>query len=220
MSRSNDEFVEYFIDQMNFLKKSCGAFDQGEANEAARISVALRNLLKDKYRTVSALTHLGVKESIKYLDTSCKESGMCCFKLNNVCNSTFLISNIRMGLVYKEVHDVETYSFTPLFEQPNWQQYVDFSDWYSQIIYSDPGSSITLTREDLIMSIAEQDGGCHFDKEPDNKYLQFKQKDSLGLNVNGQVVVFKNNPAFVSLRQIAYEITKSVEMSSLLNKYL
>lgn len=223
MKRTEDEFLENFVEQMKFLIKSCKEFDDGDESEIKRVSVCLRNLLKDKNRDVSALTHLNKKESLQYWDSSTKNGGMSNFIINNMQNCTVMVMDIYMGLVIKEITGIDgtyTYHFKPLLHQPNWQRndMTDFTNWYEQVIYHDPTGSI-LTRENLILSVAEQDGGNHFDLKVNNKYYQFKQKDSLRLTVNGQVVVFENNPAFTSLRQIAHEFIETINQSELANSY-
>lgn len=219
MPRKENEFVDNFVEQMKFLKKSCSEYDNGDESEIKRISVSLRNLLKDNNKNVSALSHLNKKESLHYWDSSTKSGGMSNFIINNIQNCTFWVMDIYMGLVIKEITGIDgvyTYHFKPLLHQPIWQRndILDFTSWYKQVIYYDPDGS-SLTRENLILSIAEQDGGNHFDLKINNKYHQFKQKDSLRLNVNGQIIVFENNPAYTSLRQIAHEFIETINHSEL-----
>lgn len=219
MKRTEEEFIENFVEQMNFLKKSCKEYDSGDESEIKRISVSLRNLLKDKNRDVSALSHLNMKESLNYWDSSTKNGGMSNFIIDTMKDTTVWVMDIYMGLVIKNIAGIDgvyTYHFKPLMHQPNWQSKdtLNFTSWYEQDIYHDPEGS-SLTRENLILSIAEQDGGNHFDLKVNNKYYQFKQKDSVKLNVNGQIVVFENNPAFTSLRQIAHEFIETINQSQL-----
>ncbi len=224
MKRNTDELINNFVEQVLFLRKSCADYDNGEIVEIKRISVSLRNLLKDKGRDVSALTHLQKKDTIPFWDSSSKTGGMSNFIIDNMQNCTVMVMNIYMGLVIKKISGIDNelkYQFVPLFHQPNWQRQdkLKFHDWYTQIIYADPTGS-SLTRENLILSIAEQDGGNHFDLKINNHYYQFKQKDSLKLNVNGRVVIFENNPAFVSLRQIANEVLEGLNHDADLKTYL
>lgn len=223
MKRTEEEFIENFIEQMKLLSKSCKEYNNGDESEIKRISVSLRNLLKDKNRDISALSHLNKKKSLRYWDSSTKNEGMSNFIIDSMVNSTVWVLDIYMGLVIKRITGIDgvyKYHFKPLLYQPNWQRNdtLDFNGWYEQIIYHDPAGS-SLTREDLILSIAEQDGGNHFDLKVNNKYYQFKQKDSLKLFVNGENVIFENNPAFTSLRQIAHEFSETINRSELA-KYL
>jgi len=219
MQRSKEEFIDNFKEQVKFLKKSCEDYDNGDESEIKRISVCLRNLLKDKNRDVSALSHLKEKEKINFWDSSTKSGGVSNYIINNMRNCTVWVMDIYMGLVIKEIsgnNGTYKYNFKPLFYKPSWQKqdYLPFLNWYEQVIYYDSTGS-SLTREDLILSIAEQDGGNHFDIKLNNKYYQFKQKNSLKLNVNGRIVVFENNPAFSSVRQIAHEVLESLKKSDL-----
>jgi len=224
MKRTHSEIIENFAEQVKCLKKSCSDYDNGDTFEIKRVSVSLRNLLKDKNRDTSALTLLEKKNTISFWDSSTKSGGISNFIINGMQNCTVMVMDIYMGLVIKKITGLNnelTYHFVPLFEQPNWQRQdrLPFDSWYKQNIYIDPTGS-ALTRESLILSVAEQDGGNHFDIKINNHYYQFKQKDSLKLNVNGRVVVFENNPAYVSLRQIAHEVMESIMQEPDLIKYL
>ncbi|MGB4655394.1 MAG: hypothetical protein WBH98_08185 [Bacteroidales bacterium] len=223
MKRDKLAIIDNFREQYYFLKKSCIEYDKGDITEIKRISVSLRNLLKDKNRDVSALKLLEKKDSISYWDSSTKSGGMSNFIIKGMRNCTVIYMPIYMGLVIKEINginDVNKYTFKPLFYKNEWQQNdkLDFENWYNQVIYDDP-SGFILTREKLILSIAEQDGGNHFDIKINNQYYQFKQNDSLKLIVNGQIVLFENNPAYTSLRQIAHELTESIN-NSILKEYI
>lgn len=55
MKRDKLAIIDNFREQYYFLKKSCIEYDKGDITEIKRISVSLRNLLKDKNRDVSAL---------------------------------------------------------------------------------------------------------------------------------------------------------------------
>ncbi|MFH0734377.1 MAG: hypothetical protein V1773_06190 [bacterium] len=219
MVRGKAEKIENFVEQIQFLEKSCREYDNGEINEIKRISVHLRNLLKDSKSVKSALEHLEEKTNLKYWDSSTKNFGFCNYKINNMQHCTVFDVGVYMGLVMKEISGINgsyTYHFSPLFREPDWQNqgYLDFSRWYSQVIYFDPKGS-KITREKLILTVAEQDGGSHFDLKVNDHYYKFKQKDSLSLIVNGKKVVFENNPAFASLRQIAHELLVSIKNSEL-----
>lgn len=223
MKRDTSEIIEHFLEQLKFLNKSCAEFDSGDESEAKRISVTLRNILKDTDKDTSILKLLN-KKGIAFLDTSSKAGGISNFIISKMQNCTVTFMNIYMGLVVKEITGINGeyfYHFRPLLIQPTWENkdLMLFDNWYNQIIFSDVDDGIS--RKKLILSIAEQDGGNHFDIKINNQYHKFKQKDSLKLNVNGQVITFENNPAFVSLRQIAREVIESImidkELAKLLN---
>jgi len=224
MKRQENEFKENLKEQMNFLQKSCSDYDNGDESEAKRISVVLRNLLKDKGRDISALQHLNKKE-IKFLDTTKEFSGFCNFIINNMSNCTVTVPyDIHMGAVVKLINGCNNafeYEFKPLFINPRVQneEWVDFEEWYGKVIL-DEYSGNKLTREKLILSVAEQDGGNHFDDSINSRYSYFKGNDSLKMNVNGNIVIFKNNPAFASLRQIAHEVTESIYKDACLKRIL
>ena len=226
------DFEENFLEQFKFLVKSCNDFDAGDEVEAKRISTALRILLKDKGRNTSVLSHLN-KKNIDFYSYLLPSAGVIIIGSNtNNCiinaqgglavgknTSNCIIDSqdlgVYMGGVMKSLSgqsNVMSYRFEPLCTCDDSiikGCLVCFDDWYNQEILWDPNGTM-LTRKMLIETLSEQDGGVHVDAKIINEYIYFKQKTSLLLNVNGQDVVFENNAAYASMRNIAYEIIETV----------
>ena len=124
-----------------------------------------------------------------------------------------VVSSVYMGLLVKSVCLDETsyihYQFKPILDKNRNAVTKSFDDWYNSEVYND--RTFSITRKKLIETIAEQDGGVHVDSGIEKDYNIFKKKDSLKVMVNGGIAVFDNNPAFVSLRQISYEVLASLE---------
>ena len=65
-----------------------------------------------------------------------------------------------------------------------------------------------MHRRDLILNVADTDGGGHVDPELDELYYAFSKKNSLGwMFANGDITkAFDGRPELVCMRQIAYEV--------------
>ena len=64
------DFKEHLQKQLGFIERSCASFDEGNTDEAIRIAVSARVLLDDTEKSISLLSHLGVKDTIHILTTT------------------------------------------------------------------------------------------------------------------------------------------------------
>jgi hypothetical protein len=70
-----------------------------------------------------------------------------------------------------------------------------------------------FTRKDLVLSIANQDGGAHVDPQLDEDYAGLTRKNSIGwvAEIDGKIIPNESNPALASIRQIAYKVLESLK---------
>ncbi len=218
MNRPIEGFNELYQD----LIDDCNSFDNNQERKAKDIAGRIRTLLKDgpnKY-TISILQQLG-KKNILFKDSAIPYTtnpGFSYFDINgSISNSVISVSVVYMGLLYKKVQGSDKtleFSFAPLFRRENLKPNITekpFNDWWVQVVYEDPFSSYKLTRKDLILSSAEKDGYAHFDPTLNAEYDNFLQSDSLELVINGEKIMFKNNPAKNSIRQIGFEVIMTLK---------
>ncbi|MFZ4648504.1 MAG: hypothetical protein ACOYMB_02575 [Patescibacteria group bacterium] len=202
------------------LQEDCKSFDEGNTKKAKDIAGRIRLLVKDGPRkdTISLLTHLN-KKNIPFKDSADEYRAGPTFSNFDIyipfSNLTISISSVYMGLVFKKVLAVDKYYFYPFCLRAGQKQLKDksFEDWWEQIIYEDKESGYKLTRKLLILYNTEKDGVAHIDEKLPQEYKQFIESDSLNLRINGQKVVFENSPAKNSIRQIGYEVMKTLKSS-------
>lgn len=219
MERTIAGFNEIFLD----LIDDCSSFDSGQERKARSIAGRLRTLLKNgpSKSTVSLLTQLG-KADIPFKDSSIPYSikpGLSNFDNVRFSNCHIYVSGVYMGLVYKKMdgeNETANYSFAPMFTRSSLRPQISektFDEWWNQIIYEDPNLKLKLSRKDLILSCAEQDGYAHFDKESrlNPNYKSFIQSDSLHFVINKTKIWFLNSPAKNSIRQIGYEVIETFQ---------
>jgi hypothetical protein len=86
---------------------------------------------------------------------------------------------------------------------------VSFEDWWRRPILTDqPGNR--FSRADLVLSVADQDGGAHIDMALNEKYRQLSRDNSLGLRQSRQLPI-ANSVAHASIRHIAEELLQTIE---------
>jgi hypothetical protein len=87
---------------------------------------------------------------------------------------------------------------------------IDFGQWWEGIVISDSNRNV-FCRKDLVLSAANKDGGAHIDPQIDEKYFDLANASTFGweFGSTNRKSAF-NNPILQSIRQIAYEIEKSV----------
>jgi len=191
---------EEFLDLLTVL---CDSYDSlNKEVLALPISTAIRVLVHDKGRNISLLTHLG-KKDIEYLSTNHKAQN----------------ENVHLGLVRRINVGVKNgvggeAKYWPLcnekyFPMPASKSSLSFGEWWeTEIIFSSSGSC--LTRKDLVLSVAEKDGGAHYDSKVEQKYDAFRHAWSGGSTLvgieSGIERGYDNIPIYPAIRQIAYEL--------------
>jgi hypothetical protein len=84
-----------------------------------------------------------------------------------------------------------------------------FADWWERTILTDQHGN-TFSRADLVLSVAEQDGGTHIDAVVNEKYRQLTREHSLGLRQSIDLPI-ANSVALASVRHIAEELLETIE---------
>ncbi|MGF1957252.1 hypothetical protein ACQUFE_15250 [Enterococcus casseliflavus] len=198
--KTKDDFSKEFQMNVQMLQLSSDNYDQG--NEFAIIDIAtrLRVLLNDNGRNISLFEHMGLKNKL-FLNTA--------FEIdeNNLLSDNCLVS---MG----PDENFEFFKYYPLFDSSP-KSYIPFDDWWNQIVYRD--TEKRFTRADIILFIADKDGGAHSDPKLPINYYDFSRRgdgSTTFYHINGQQVGdSKNidNLHYASVRQITYEVLETLK---------
>lgn len=78
----------------------------------------------------------------------------------------------------------------------------------------------TFSRRDIVLAVANQDGGAHVDPELDEDYAALSKDNTLGwhFSVGGTETEFPDNPVPASIRQIAHEVLVTLEAAELVER--
>jgi hypothetical protein len=232
--RSAGDFELQLDRQLGFLRRSCAAFDGGAFDEAVRIALTIRVLVHDTKQSTSLLTHLGIRNTLSYIDT-----GVYRFLLDpalqawvNQVNPGYILagpSPTDVGLVelgdggrgrvgwYAPLRLRRFAAGTPPDKAT--RKVATFDSWWNDPLV-ESSSQKSFSRSNLILIMANQDGGGHVDAEIDADYqdlivdpLMWAEHGSLieDKTLGGDIPEALHNVAFASVRQMAFELIWTID---------
>ncbi len=199
---SRDDLIEHLREQLAFLEASSGSYDAGFEGEAKRLGTVLRILVHDTERSASVLKQLGVKEAIRYLDTSEPINPR-----NLLATPGLVIMRMQSGIGGSYV--------APLGDRPAAlvPRAKMFTPWWTAPVTRDRAGRL-FSRQDYALALSNKEGGAHVDPKLTSAYAELSRNNSLGWLYSDdrfpQGAPFDNNPALPSVRLIAYEIVLSL----------
>lgn len=210
--QTRDELKQQFEEQIGFLQQSCKLYDQGRVAEAKRLSVTLRILLNDEGRGTSLFKQLEMKQLNFYNSAKSLPPSTTAFQQSE---ALLIGSDIVAGV------------FVPLYSHAkDLASLVDFNTWWNMPVLLTADRSEALSRKEIIISMANKDGGAHVDRQLDSKYARFSRLSGMGhltaqnvpLGPNGELpqslagVHFERVPLaeYATVRQIAHEVLETL----------
>jgi hypothetical protein len=188
--------------QVDFIERSCEIFDQGHEDEALRIALSIRVLIHDTNQSKSLLTLLGVKNKIKI-------------------NTTMTINrpeNLEddMEIIYIPLM-ITQFGRKPPLEKNDIKGTLSVNDWWNETIMIQFNS---ITRKDIILTAANQDGGAHVDNKPSSKTKELKEGIGILQITEGGIThhVDLIDHHFPLIRQFAFELLESPDFKNLLHE--
>lgn len=232
--RPLDEHAELLSEQVGFLRRSASAFDEGETSEAKRIAVALRVLLHDTDRSESLLKQMNLKDSLHFLDSAGELDPANLAAGWSLVSSRFTMTEDG-GRVDYEPHRGDG----PPIRQATPEQQVrallqgrkiprapgfrlTFDAWWEQAVVDDKQGGV-FTRKQLVMALANQDGGAHVDPRIEERYHALSRLNSLSIvwgmmtedmadpsEILEEDLLTPGTPVPACVRQIAWEFLESM----------
>jgi len=185
-TRTRDELVALYNEQWGFLRRSARLFDAGQIAEAKALATTMRLLLHNTTHSHALLSQIGLDEAL-FFDTAID------------------------GLVHVEMTGNGARYAAPLdgpVRRPAWL--IPFKYWWRKVVIAVPGE-IALTRADLVLTMADQDGGAHVDPEVDEAYWRIGNGRDVNWAVHTEIgLVPLVNLEQSSVRQIAHEAMVSL----------
>lgn len=196
-----NDFVKKSLQrQMQFIATSCATFDAGQENESLRIAVALRVILHDTGSSTSILKHLGVKESVRLLSIA-----------------PDIVDRVPTDTNFVFAYPIIFDSFIrPNLEANRAKDLLTVQQWLDQKIMFNDG--MWLTRNDIILKSANEDGGAHVDTHPSTKTHAMKTPWLIcEVEISGQKIQEPlTDNHFAPLRAFGHEVLNSPELIHLL----
>lgn len=200
MSLDGEEVVKKNLQRhLEFIENSCRAFDQGQEHEALRIAVALRVLLHDTKTSTSVLSLLGQK---------------------GIIHLTSIAPNVPQNLdpsitFYFGIPVIFGDTIRPNLNSGRPPMSLTVQDWLDQTVMFNGG--VWLTRQDVILKAANEDGGAHVDPTPSGKTKAMKtpwiERTDMADGVAKTEPITDNH--FPLLRAFGHEVLNSPELVKL-----
>ncbi len=186
------DFRSQLAKQLRFIETSCRAFDGGDVEEAMRLAVSLRLLFHDRGRSVSLLTHLGVRDRLMlYTD------------VNDIGDECFLADMLTTWIGNRAIARLR-------LEPKEKRRFVHASLWWEQIIFVQ--GQVRISRGDLVRYAADKDGGAHVDAEQDPNYVTLQSMWSLSQDGGNRSEI---DVTRLGLRTMAFQLLNSPEIHAL-----
>ncbi|WP_036302142.1 hypothetical protein [Methylotenera sp. L2L1] len=187
-----NDFSENLKTHLSFIARSCELYDQGHKEEALRVAVSLRVMFHDTAHSISLLKHLQRKESIHLISTFASQKSMSA-EYGNVHWHTVIPVMLTSRGVQAPTNSWPTRSVLVI------------DDWWQEQIWLE--GAIALSRKDIILSAANQDGGAHVDANPNEKTRKVKRGPDATVRINGKLFEGgMSNHHLPLIRQMAYEV--------------
>ena len=196
-------FTEHLKKQLGFLERSCQLYDHGYIDEGVRIATVIRVLVHNTNASTSLLKHLNAT-TINMLSTTFEPSPQ-------------TVSFIGMGMM--KVGGDESSYFPQLGNSPI-NELIPLSKWWNQVVMV-IGKEQRISRKEIVLAAANKDGGAHVDSKLTKNYEALSKDGAAGYFGNSscgkQSEKAITNAHLVSLRQMAYEMFNSQELTKIVN---
>ncbi|CAK0769154.1 conserved hypothetical protein [Gammaproteobacteria bacterium] len=202
---SRDELKSQLMEQIGFLIASSKSFDEGKREEAKRLAAQLRILCHDpqrKSRTKSLLKQLGLK-TIKFRNSA------------PLFDSKSLVPYAGLVGIKFDGPSGRRAWFAPHGNPNSWPEpaLVRFNKWWEMPVLR--VRNVLFSRKDLVIHVAETDGGSHVDSSLDESYLALTRLNSIDVTtIQDNIEEPIGNPVLPCIRQIAHEFLISLYESS------
>lgn len=195
---TSHDLQEHLKEQLEFIESSAASFDCGFEGEIKRLAVSVRVLVHDTKKSTSLLNLLE-RKNIDYVDTSLP------YDENNKITHSSLVQMSLGNRASKAL---------PLLDDGPFTRMASFETWWNGIVFVDKDRN-EFSRKDIVLSLANKEGGAHVDKKLDKKYSDLRKNNSLGwfdVAPDGKQAPSSDQvPA--AMRQIAHETLKTLKPS-------
>ena len=198
--QSKTELQHHLEQQVGFLCRSSEAFDAGHEDEAKRLAVVMRTLLHDTKNSESLLRQLDLLPDLLFYDTASPINPR---NLAATDGLTFMHLSVSPSAGAEAVYEAPLDSPRP----DSSSALRGFSDWWNRPVIKDSRGS-QFSRRDLVLNVADRDGGAHVDPTLDEEYVALTRDNSMGWTFGQGDETPKSFPPphLASIRQVAHEV--------------
>lgn len=184
------------------IEHEANRFDVGRDAAAKHLAVLIRVLVHDTSKSHSLLGQLGRKAEL-FVDTvQARDPKDVSATHHGLASMAFPLPGVRLRRDYVAMLDRNVNTAAPR---------VAFADWWNAVVFASKDMG-ELTRRDLILAVANEDGGAHVDPEGlSEPYAKLAKLNALGWTrrETGKAARPLSGPHLVAIRQIAHEVLKT-----------
>ncbi len=183
-------------EQIQFICRSSKSFDEGFDGEAKRLAVNVRVLLHDTKNSHSLLSQMNMK-GIDFHTTSVP------WDSKNLLPHHGLLT-IRMS------NDGANYSANLDNIPPSFIRATSFEEWWNEIIFDDRKGN-ELKRRDIVLGLANKEGGAHIDPNLNSAYKEITRNSQFwSFETESGSKPLDGKMELVAMRQIAHEVLRTL----------
>lgn len=187
------EFTGCLRTQLGFIERSVRQFNEGTEDEAFRIATALRVLFHDTPNSTSLLTHMNSTD-IPVI-TSIPTNGY-------VSVSHFPFHH----MVQLEKRKIPVFGRFPIYRKE-----IKATEWWNQgVIWI---NRKWVTRKQVVLWLANKDGGAHVDKELPEDYVALMETMKFFVDYSEEKIPIKQ--PLILTWQLGYEVLMSPSFKAL-----
>jgi hypothetical protein len=192
------ELEAHLKEQIAFLKASAQSYDKGFIGEAKRLAATIRVLVHDTVASSSLLRQLDLKH-ISFYDTALDYDPKKYFHSFHGLTIMETSSSGGQFVARSALPRGEPLKLAP------------FDQWWAKVVVVDSHRN-QFTRRQLVLTLANREGGTHVDPVLDPAYATLTRKHSMALSYrfNDKEGEF-SGIEHASVRQIAHEVILSLE---------
>lgn len=207
-TKKDNDLSVAFNDARHLLKTLSICYDHiGSDILALPISTAIRVLVHDTNHSKSILG-LVEKKEVDYFSSNSNDE--------KYLVHLGLVRRINVGVVDGVGGEAKYWAHSDERYFPDNSEYkkVSFKEWWENEIIMACNHN-KLSRRDLVLAVANKDGGAHYDRKIASRYDAFRKSWSGGSTLfgtqSGTRRGYDNIPTRASIRQIAHELTLSID---------
>lgn len=198
VQRPKEDLKKELREQLQLLRHSCQTYDNRLEAVGKHISLSLRVLLHQHGNSRSLLDQLGYRGG-KFLDSA---GPLNPGNLLTECNLVMM----RLSSTGATYLPLIAGGGGPLPLRP-----VPFVDWWNESVLKD-NKRRTFCRRELVLNVADTDGGAHVDPGLEEGYMALSRENSLGwMFSDGNIqAALAGRPELACMRQIAHEVLSTL----------
>jgi hypothetical protein len=193
MQQKPEDLEQHLREEIQYLHNLVRDFDGGFEAAAKKMAGSIRLLVHDAGKSKSLLGQL------KLLDTPFYDTAPN-WDPDNLIPHQGLVSMLigTKGASYDAPLDMRP---------PHYIKWASFQEWWKKVVFADPDKN-TLTRKDVVLVVADQDGGVHVDPSLEEMYAALSRQRCIDwVFSDGQSEqLIAGRIALVSIRQITHEV--------------